>query len=315
MVQTELHRHLDASLRLSTLFQLAQTRGLEPSSTSLDSFREKFILSHPLTSLNEVLSKFKLFQQVLDRPEVLTQVAFEVIEDCYQEGTRKVELRFSPGFISEFNQMSWETILDAFERGRDLALALYPEMKVGFLCIASRDYGVDSVDETVEFFLKYKTRFVGLDLAGNEEDFPCKLFEKSFQKAVKHKLNITVHAGEACGPENIWSAIEFLGANRIGHGISCVKDLVLMKYLAEKQICLEMCPTSNWITRAVLDLSEHPIKKAINSGIPVSINTDDPGIFGVTMSYEENICTKIVGISSVDLDHCRENAAKFSFIK
>src|SRR5690349_1154333 len=99
VLQTELHRHLDVSVRSETMLKLAQERGLESQSTSLEEFRKKIFLKKPLTDLASVLATFSLFQKVLDRPEVLEEVAFEVIEDCYREGTRKVELRFSPSFV------------------------------------------------------------------------------------------------------------------------------------------------------------------------------------------------------------------------
>ena len=149
-------------------------------------------------------------------------------------------------------------------------------MRAGLICIASRDCGAESVDQTMEFFLNHFDHFIGVDLAGEEEAFPCRLFEKSFKKAILRGANITIHAGEAVGPENIWEAIELLGADRIGHGVSCVKDPQLMGHLADQRICLEICPTSNWLTRSVPSLAEHPLPQILRAGIHVSINTDDP---------------------------------------
>lgn len=313
-VQTELHRHLDVSLRIETLLKLAQERGLEPTSTSIEAFREKFIMKQPLADLASVLGQFTLFQHVLDRPEVLEQVAFEVVEDCRAEGTRKVELRFSPGFVCQFSKLPWQDALDGFEAGIRRALAKYPEMKAGLICIATRDLGYDAVDQTVEFFLKHQENFIGLDLAGDEAGWPAHRFEKTFCKARDAGANITIHAGEGSGPESVWEAMEILGAKRIGHGISSIQDPKLMEHLSRNGICLEMCPTSNWLTHAVNDLRDHPLPKLLRAGVPVCINTDDPGIFGADLQHEIEICRKVMGMSEAEITQCFEHADRASFI-
>lgn len=313
-VQTELHRHLDVSVRTSTLLELAQERGLEQYSTSLEAFSQKHIMRQPMTDLSAVLAQFSLFQHVLDRPEVLERVAFEAVEDCRAEGTRRVELRFSPTFVSELSKLKWEDALDGFEAGIRKALARYPEMQAGLLCIASRDYGVDAVARTAEFFLKQGDRFAGFDLAGNETEYPCRIFEKALRPLVDAGSKITIHAGEASGPENVWEAIELLGARRIGHGIQSVKDASLMKALAERRICLEMCPTSNWLTQGVTTFESHPLPTVLRAGIPVCINTDDPGIFGVTLQHEMRICRERMGMTEAELARCTEHAFQASFL-
>src|SRR6185312_3777983 len=176
-----------------------------------EAFREKIVLRRPHQDLSSVLATFELFQKVLDRPEALERVAFEVVEDCYREGTRKLELRFSPSFVSEKNGLRWEDVLAGFSAGVQRATKQYPEIRVGLLCIGTRDYGSEEVERTVEFFLANRERFVGFDLAGNEVGFPCSRFESSFKKLRNSGAPITVHAGEASGPENIWEAVEILG--------------------------------------------------------------------------------------------------------
>jgi adenosine deaminase len=141
------------------------------------------------------------------------------------------------------------------------------------------------------------------------------MFEASFKEVIAAGGQITIHAGEASGPENIWEAIELLGAQRIGHGITSVQDPVLMRYLADKQICLEMCPTSNWLTQAVPSLEEHPLPKALRAGVPVSINTDDPTVFGTTLPQEIQICWQKMGMSEAELRLCQKNAWQASFLK
>ncbi|MDR3605798.1 MAG: adenosine deaminase [Oligoflexia bacterium] len=314
-MNTELHRHLDVSLRLSTLLELAQKKGLEAQSTSLEAFREKFVIHKPLDSLDAVLNEFTLFQKVLDRPEIIERVGSEVIEDCWAEGTGTVELRFSPLFVGEFSKLSWDEILGSFERGIQRGLARHPEMKAGLICIASRNYGPEEVGRTVEFFLANQTRFIGIDLAGSEDSFPCRVFVESFRQAELAHANITIHAGESGGPENVWEAIELLGAKRIGHGIRSIEDPALVRKLREKRICLEVCPTSNWLTRCVSSFQDHPLGQLLREGVPVSINTDDPAIFGTTLPQEFEIAWKQIGLSNSELAQCRKYAEQASFIR
>ncbi|MGK5082454.1 adenosine deaminase [Bdellovibrionota bacterium FG-1] len=311
--QTELHRHLDVSIRSSTLLRLAQARGLEGQSTSLEQFRKKILITQPMRDLNTVLAQFSLFSKVLDRPEVLEQVAFECVEDCFREGTRQVELRFSPTFVTEFSKLPWPEVLDSFERGLELGMKKYPEIRAGLICIASREFGIDEVAKTVEFFLDHSSRFIGLDMAGNEADFPCRLFESIFKKPRAKHANITIHAGEASGPDNMWAAIELLGARRIGHGLACIQDPQLIEYLRKHRIYLEMCPTSNWLTQASPDLKRHPLPTLLRAGVAVSINTDDPGIFDVTLPGEINVCKNHMDMTSSEIAQCLRHAAEASF--
>lgn len=318
--QTELHRHLDVSTRPETVYELAQKLGLEPQSTSFEAFREKLIMREPMKDLSSVLAQFTLFQKVLDRPETIERVGYEVVEDCHREGTRKVELRFSASFVTQYNSLSWEDVLDAFDRGISRALQRYPDMKAGMLLIASRDFGPDAAAETVEFYLKHRKRFIGLDLAGPEKEYPGRLFEEAFRplKAAMSGgdagVHLTVHAGEGAGPESMWQAIEGLGAQRIGHGIRCVEDPKLMDYLARKEICLEVCPTSNWLTGVITEFEDHPLPRILAADIPACINTDDPGIFGVTLPGEIAICREKMGLSDADIARCHEFASCASFI-
>ncbi|MFZ9596117.1 MAG: adenosine deaminase [Bdellovibrionia bacterium] len=313
-MQTELHRHLDVSLRLSTLLRLAQERGFEAQSTSLQAFEQKQVLRKPLSNLSEVLAQFTLYQKVLDRPEVIEQVGFEAVEDCFREGTRKVEFRYSPEFVSEFSRLSFEDVLLAFRQGIQRGIQHYPEMQAGLICIASRDYGAERVDQTVDFFLRHRDEFIGLDLAGNEAQFPCRLFESSFQRAKKTGARITVHAGEASGPENVWEALELLGAERIGHGIQSFQDPLLIEELKTRKICLEMCPTSNWLTQAVPSLKAHPLPLALRAQVPVCINTDDPSIFGVSLPHEIQVAREEIGLTQAEVEECQQNASHHSFL-
>jgi adenosine deaminase len=311
---TELHRHLDVSVRLSTLLELAQERGLVPTSTSLEGFREDFILREPMSDLGSVLARFTLYQQVLDRPDVIERASFEACEDAYREGIRKIEFRFSPGFVTGLSKLAWLDALDGFEGGLKHAMERYPDFRAGLICIGSRDFGIKSIEKTVEFFLKEQDRFIGFDLAGDESEFPNDLYRDVMKPVIRANAKITIHAGEASGADSIWAAIELLGAKRIGHGIRCVEDPLLMEFLREKEILLEMCPTSNRITSAWADLKTHPFKTCFEAGVPACLNTDDPSIFGNTLGDEIRIARQEMGMSESAIQQTFQNATKYSFL-
>lgn len=311
---TELHRHLDVSIRHSTLLKLAQERGLIPQSTSLTGFLQDFILSEPHTDLGTVLKKFTLYQQVLDRPEVIEQAAFEAAEDAYLDGIRNIEFRYSPGFVTALSKLSWEASLDAFEAGLKKAEAQYLDFRAGLICIGSRDLGMGSIEKSVEFFLKNSDRFLAFDLAGDEAEYPNPLYKHVMKPIIASGANITIHAGEAAGPESVWSAIEDLGARRIGHGIRSIEDPKLMEYLRDHEILLEMCPTSNRVTSAWMDYGTHPFKRCLHFGIPVCLNTDDPSIFGNKLSDEVRIAREQMRLSDAEILKSFSDAKRFSFL-
>ncbi|HUP58066.1 MAG TPA: adenosine deaminase [Bdellovibrionota bacterium] len=312
-IQTELHRHLDISLRLTTLFRLVKERSIVPDSMTLEQFREKIILTKPLTDLAAVIETFSIFQQIYDKAEVLETVSYEVVEDCWNEGTRKAELRFSPSFISRVSGMSWDLALASIQKGVARALAKYPGMKVGLICIATREFSPE-VGKTVDFFLNNEKSFVGFDLAGNEANFPSRHFKDTFKPLRDRGSRITVHAGEAAGPENVWESIELLGAQRIGHGIASIQDAKLMDFLAKHSICLETCPTSNWLTQCVPTLEAHPLPRLLRAGVPVSLNTDDPGVFAITLPSEMEVCRRQMGMTEAEIQACMAHADRASFI-
>ncbi|MCC7441325.1 MAG: adenosine deaminase [Bdellovibrionales bacterium] len=318
--QTELHRHLDVSIRLETLYELGQARGLVTRSTSLAAFRDRIFLREPMADLSSVLDKFTFFPKVLAGPADFERVGFEVAEDCWNEGTRVAELRYSPSFVTAPSGLSWDVALDGFYRGCKRAEAKYPGLRTGLICIASRDFGEEAAAQTVEFYLKNLERFVGVDLAGNEVNFPCRMFEHAFAPAVKAKrggdkrVHITIHSGEASGPENMWEALELLGAERIGHGIRAVEDPKLVEHLREKNVCLEVCPTSNILTQCAPSYAEHTAARLMRAGVPVSINTDDPGVFAVSLEDEFRHARSDMGFSEADVARCLVSAYEARFV-
>ena len=312
-MRTELHRHLDASFRASTLAELTKQFGVPAPFSNAAEVATKFWLTSQMGNLKEVLDCFVLFQKLLRNVEILERIGREVVEDAKNEGTDQVELRYSPTFTSEFSQIPWQDGLDAFLRGMREGERL-TGVRAGLICIVSRGYPLDDARATIEFAVSNRKNFIGVDLAGPEEGYPCRMYQDVFKPALAARLPITIHAGEACGPENVWEAIDLLGATRIGHGINSIRDKELMARLARDQILLETCPTSNYITRSIEKWSEHPLPRFLDAGIPVSISTDDPGIFGVPLGEEYARCKKFLAMSDADLRKVDEYAATHSFL-
>lgn len=310
----EHHRHLDASIRATTLAELVCSNKIEGPYQTVEQVQKNFWITRQLGSLRDVLARFVLFQKCMNSIEVLKRVGKEAVQDAIKEGITKLELRYSPSFTSELSKIPWKQALLAFKEGIEEG-SLGHDIRTGLICIVSRDFGVDMAHQTVDFAVENKDAFVAVDLAGNEENFPCKMFVDSFRKASNAGIPVTIHAGEGAGAENIWEAIDLLGARRIGHGIRAIGDVELMHRLAKDKILLETCPTSNFITRTISDFQSHPLPRFLHAGIPVSINTDDPGIFGVTLGEEYERCRKILGLNDGELKKINEYADQYSFIK
>lgn len=315
IVKAELHRHLELCLRPETIWDLAPRFGINLKSQR--EFQDRFLILEPMRDLGTVLNKFLDTQKLLATPDILERIAFEACEDAYtKEGLRIVEFRYAPTFIQQGHDMTFDQIHEAIVKGVKKAEAQYP-MAVGLICIIQRILPVEVAVQVTDFALAHKDSFVGLDIADNEEGFDSKPFAPLFIKAKKAGLGITVHSGEAPHPKSpswVMDAIEVLGAQRIGHGVQIYRDEAVMKAVRDRGIVLELCPTSNMLTNAVPDLTQHPLKKFFDFGIQTTINTDDPGIFNTNLNREYRIAHEMVGLSLEQLETCAQIAAERSFI-
>jgi adenosine deaminase len=313
--KVELHRHLECSLRLSTFIELATDLGMEIPLTK-EEIENEFLVTSPMLDLESVLKKFLRTQAVLHSEEILARITFEAIEDAVQEGIRILELRWAPTYVQQgHSNLNFEKIIRAVRSGAQMAQNL--PIAVGFLSIIQRNLPVPEADNIVDFTLEHKDFFVGMDLADNEVGFDPRLFEKAFLRARKSGLQITVHAGEADVPEaslNIKNSIEYLGAQRIGHGVQIYKDPFVMNLIRANSIPLELCLTSNWLTQAVSSLTTHPIRQLFDAKLPVTINSDDPGIFGIDLVHEYELLARHYGFQESEFQHCNDVAAQASFI-
>jgi len=314
--KVELHRHLDCSMRWSTMSELAPQMGLEwPADPAKQ--RAHYLITQPMKDLETVLRKFLSSQKVLASEEILTRLAFEACEDAYNEGIHWLELRYAPTFIAEGHaNLTYEKIHLSLLKGLQMAMQKYP-MAVGLIAIIQRVKSFKEAEKVCDFVIDHKDSFIALDLADNEDGFEPKPFAPLFAKAKKNGLHITIHSGETPddrAPQWIKDSIELLGAERIGHGIQVIRSPEMMNYLKSKNIPLEVCPISNWLTQAFPDFVSHPVRKLYDFGVPITINADDPGIFATTLNDDYEILNRFHGFNLEDFKKCNQTALQHSFL-
>jgi adenosine deaminase len=306
MKKVVLHLHLDGSVRPETIQEWLREEGKD---VDLDLIKEKSIASKDCKDLNQYLEKFNLPLQFLQSEEKIKRATYELYEDLAKRNVIYAEVRFAPVLHIQ-KGLSYDQIVESTIAGMNEAKKQFG-IDGGLILCAMRNANHEANINTVKSAQKYLGKgIVALDLAGAEALFPTKNFEDIFSLARENNIPFTIHAGEADGPESIRSALQF-GAQRIGHGIRCVEDKKLMEELKQKQILLEICPTSNIQTQAVQ--GKYPLEEIYKFGIPVSINTDNDTVSNTNMDQEYEW---VLNNTSFDMDNLIQmnlNSAKYTF--
>ena len=287
MPKVELHRHLEGSMRLSTLLDIAHKHDRELANITLDELRPHVqMVPGQQLSVGVFLGKFKTLRQFYNSPQTIRRIAREAVIDAAEDNIKYMELRFTPRALCNVLACGYEQAMD-WVCDTIAQAATDEDITVKLIVSMNRHEGVNTAEEVTEIALAYQDRgVVGIDLAGDETAFSCKPFERVFRKARAGGLAVTVHAGEWAGPQSVRDSIDYLGAERIGHGIRANEDETLIKTLVDRQIVLEVCPTSNLHSGVVNDLDQHPLIDLYRAGIRTTINTDDPLISNVTLTTE-----------------------------
>jgi adenosine deaminase len=293
------------------------SKGGKPIPPEQEAFAKMYLVTEPMDDLEAVLGKFLATQGVLSTEEVLERITFEAIEDAFLDGVRILELRYAPTFVQMGHEhLSFDRIHQAILRGRERACATYP-IAVGFIAIIQRILPFAEGERVAEFAIANRDTFVALDLADNEVGFDSRPFAPLFKRAREAGLHITVHSGEADvagSPEFVRTAVEVLGAERVGHGVQIYRSPEMIDFIRARRIPLELCPTSNWLTNAVAALDKHPFRQLMEAGVPVTINSDDPGVFGIDLTNEYRVLHEGLGLDEEDFARCNDTAAAASFI-
>jgi adenosine deaminase len=185
---------------------------------------------------------------------------------------------------------------------------------VNLIGILSRTYGAEIARKELDSLLAHRKDLVALDLAGDEANFPAPLFIEHFRKGRDAGWRITVHAGEAGGPESVWDAVRLLGAERIGHCTRALEDPALVDFLAENRIAIEANLTSNVHTSTVPDLARHPLRQMLAHGLLASINTDDPAVSAIDLRHEFEVAAPAAGLSPEQIHQAQTNALETAFL-
>lgn len=311
--KTDLHVHLDGSLRLSTILDLAERHRIELPARDEDGLRKAMNLGQNCGSLVEYLKAFDVTLRVLQTAESLTRAAFELAEDEARENVRYMEVRYSP-MLHTRRGLKLTTVVEAVLEGLRAAHDKYGIESNVIIC-GIRNVSAESSLEMAELAVAYKNRgVVGYDLAGAEYDHPAKHHRAAFQLVRDNNINVTIHAGEAYGPESIHQAIHVCGAHRIGHGCRLREDGDLLHYINDHRIALECCPSSNVQTGAIRELASHPIKLYKNLGLRVTVNTDNRLVTDTTVSKELWLCHKVMGFTMTDLKQIILSGFKSAFL-
>ncbi|MGL4735143.1 MAG: adenosine deaminase [Enterovibrio sp.] len=309
----DLHRHLDGNIRPQTILELGRQHNIQLPADELETLRPHVQVVENEPSLVSFLKKLEWGVAVLADYDACRRVAYENMEDLLLAGIDYAELRFSPAYMAMAHRLHPQGVVEAIIDGvaaghRDFGI------KANLIGIMSRTFGSEQCQVELEACLAYRDRLIAIDLAGDELGFPGELFTEHFRQVRNAGMRVTVHAGEAAGPESIWQAIRELGAERIGHGVQAIRDPRLVAYLAEHRIGIESCLTSNMQTSSVVSLAEHPIRKFLEAGVLASLNTDDPGVEGIDLPYEYEVAAPAAGMTPSEIRTAQQNGLTLAFL-
>ena len=311
--KTDLHVHLDGSLRLETILDLAGRDRVELPADDADGLRRAMHLGENCGSLVEYLKAFDVTLRVMQTEDSLTRIAYELAEDAAKENVRYMEVRYAP-MLHTRRGLKLTSVIEAVLEGLRAAEKDHG-IESNIIVCGIRNISPESSLEMAELAVAYKNRgVVGFDLAGGEDGHPAKHHRSAFQLVRDNNINCTIHAGEAYGPESIGQAIHICGAHRIGHGCRLREDGDLLHYVNDHRVPLECCPSSNVQTGAIKDIKSHPLKLYLDLGLRVTVNTDNRLITDTTVSKELWLCHTEMGLGMEDLKQLIVAGFKSSFL-
>ena len=301
-------------MRLTTMLDIANSHGITvpPGVVNLSDLvqvQDK----DPLTFSN-FLQKFNTLRLFYRSPEVITRITREAVEDAARDNVRYLELRFTPVALSRAESfplhdvMQW-VITTASQAAREFGVG------VGLIASVNRHESPELAEQVAWLAAAHIDEgMVGLDLAGNEAEFPAEPFVGLFREACQSGLHLTVHAGEWGGAGNVREALELLSAERIGHGVRVMEDDAVIALAAERQAAFEVCITSNYQSGVIPHLGLHPLAAMLERGLNVTINTDDPSVSRITLSQEYRLACEDLGLPLSTLKRCILAAGEAAFL-
>jgi aminodeoxyfutalosine deaminase len=294
--KAELHLHLEGSIEPETLHEL------DPA-TTLEEFRALYHYA----DFDAFLKAFGAIGKRLRTPGDYALIAKRLLQRLEEQNVRYAEIIIAAGVVLWKGQQ-FGPIFDAVRNA-----ARESTVEVQWILDAVRQFGVEHVRSVAELAAQRVDQgVVAFGIGGSEERGPAEWFGDAFAYAKAAGLRLTAHAGESMGPESIWAALN-LGAERIGHGIAAARDPELMRHLRERNIPLEICITSNLVTGVVARIEDHPVRRLYDAGVPITLNTDDPAMFGCTLTGEYRLAARHFGFSEAQLRGIAESGFRYAF--
>lgn len=310
----DLHRHLEGSLRLKTLSEIAQEHGIDLPSYDIEQLRPYVQVTNDPPDFHRFLEKFKLLRHFYTSKEAVQRIAHEAVIDAAEDNIRYLELRFNPVALSRVQNFALPEVTEWVIEAAENAQAETGTRTCLILQIG-REEPLSIANQIVDIAIaNYGSMVRGIDLAGDETSFPASAFTAPFTRALEAGLGITVHAGEAAGAGSVYAAIYDLHAMRIGHGIRSIESSEIIDTLYRNKIALEVCPTSNLQTGAVMGLTVHPLADLLNLRLRVTINTDDPSVSDTTLTDEYVVAVEAIGLKREQIFRSLRNGVEAAFL-
>ena len=319
--KAELHLHLEGSVDPATLVELSRRYNtpLPTENNRYDVTGSGDVLTdedvrrlYSYNDFNGFMLAFKSVTERLRSPEDYELVTYRLMQKLRQQNVVHAEVYVSVGVI-RWRGQPVEPIFEGLERGRERGQR---DFGVSLLWIfdAVRHFGPEAAAEVFDLAARLRDRnVVGVGIGGDEARGPAEWFRDLFKKAADNGLRLTAHAGETTGPESVWGALN-IGAERIGHGLAAASDSELLEVMAQKQVPVEICITSNLRTGACAELQEHPVRKFFDHGLMVTLSTDDPAMFQTSLNKEYEIARQEFEFSDEQLRELARNSIEASFL-
>lgn len=312
--KVELHCHLELTARHALLKELLSAKGRRIDDAQ---FRKEYLITEPVGDLPTLLNIFLGHRDLLDSPEVVERMTYECCEDMSADGVRLLELRYAPSFLCDAHPaLSPDAMHRAILRGVERAERDFP-IAVGLIALLQRIKTVEENRYWLDFAIEKKADFLAVDLADNELAYGPATFAPLFERAKGEGFAVTIHAGEAEGPQaaqNIRDSIEMLHADRIGHGVRILEDPEVLEFVRERGTVLELCPTSNWLSGVCPTRESHPFRKIMEAGIRTTVNTDDPGIMNISIMDEYRLLRDAMGFTVQEFKQINDWGREACFI-
>lgn len=303
--KAELHLHLEGAVEPATLLELRRRHGDECTLAETESL-------YRYTDFGSFLMAFKEVSAYLRGPDDYELVTYRLMQQLKEENVLHAEVYVAVG-VCLYRKQDFGAIFEGLERGRARGAR---DFGVSLLWIfdATRHFGAEEAQRVFELAVRYKSRHVvGVGIGGDELKAPPELFRSVYAYAEDHGLHLTAHAGETGPPESIWGALN-LHAERVGHALSAAQDPDLVEELSYRQIPLEICVTSNLRTGCCKTAAEHPVRNYFDQGMMITLNTDDPALFGTTLAREYQFAQETFGFTDEHLRELARNSFEASFL-